>query len=117
MARGVRRAGYDEVRTVPLADGGDGTLDALVAAVGGTRRSVRVTGPLGERVDAEWALLSDGTAVVETARASGLVLVDGRNDPLRAATRGTGELIAGGRRGGGDGVMRGGGVRRDTVGA
>ena len=94
MARGVRAAGFDDVRVLPLADGGEGTLDALLAAVGGSRRSARVTGPLGGRVDAAWALLSDGTAVVEAAQASGLALVDGRNDPLRATTRGTGECIA-----------------------
>lgn len=93
MARGVQSVGFDEVRIVPLADGGDGTLDALVAAVGGSRRTARVTGPLGETIDAEWAQLSDGTAVVEMAQASGLLLVEGRNDPLRATTRGTGELI------------------------
>lgn len=94
MARGVRTAGFDGVRVVPLADGGEGTLDTLVAAVGGSRRRARVAGPLGDPVDAVWAQLSDGTAVVEMARASGLLLVDGRNDPLRATTRGTGELIA-----------------------
>jgi len=94
MARGVRAAGFDEVRVLPLADGGEGTLDALLAAVGGSRRTARVTGPLGGRVDAAWGLLSDGTAVVEAAQASGLALVSGRNDPLRATTRGTGECIA-----------------------
>lgn len=100
MARGAQRAGYDDVRVVPLADGGDGTLDTLVAVLGGSRRRARVTGPLGERVDAEWALLPDGTAVVEAARASGLLLVPGPNDPLRATTRGTGELVAGALRAG-----------------
>jgi glycerate kinase len=94
MGRGLRRAGFDVVTELPLADGGEGTLDALVAARGGSRRQVRVTGPLGEPVDAQWALLPGGTAVVEAAAASGLALVDGRNDPLRASTRGTGELIA-----------------------
>ena len=94
MARGVASAGYDEVRIVPLADGGDGTLDALLAALGGSRRSTRVTGPLGAPVVAEWAMGRDGTAIVEMARASGLALVAGRRDPLAATTRGTGELIA-----------------------
>ena len=94
MARGATSAGFDEVRVVPLADGGDGTLDTLVAALGGSRRTARVTGPLGDPVEAEWALCRDGTAIVEMARASGLVLVEGRNDPLAATTRGTGELIA-----------------------
>jgi glycerate kinase len=94
MARGVAAAGFDEVRVVPMAVGGDGTLDTLLAAVGGSRRPARVTGPLGDPVTAEWAQLPDGTAVVEMARASGLAVVAGRNDPLRATTRGTGELIA-----------------------
>jgi glycerate kinase len=93
LAAGLRRAGLAEVREVPLADGGEGTLDALLLARGGRRRSVRVTGPLGKAVDAEYGELDDGTAVVEMARASGLALVS-RNDPLEATTKGTGELIA-----------------------
>jgi glycerate 2-kinase len=93
MATGLEAAGF-ETRRLPLADGGEGTLDALVAARGGSMRTTPVTGPLGDRVDAQWALLSDGTAIVEMARASGLALVEPRNDPLRASTRGTGELIA-----------------------
>ena len=100
MAAGLAAAGFAEVRRLPLADGGEGTLDALVAARGGSIRTARVTGPLGEPVEAEWALLPDGTAVVEMARASGLDLVAGRNDPLRASTRGTGELIAAAARAG-----------------
>jgi glycerate 2-kinase len=94
MARGLRTGGFDEVRTVPLADGGEGTLDALVAARRGVVRSTPVTGPLGAVVEAEWAVLPDGTAVVEMARASGLALVHLDNDPLAASSRGTGELIA-----------------------
>jgi glycerate kinase len=93
MAAGVREAGFDDVAVLPLADGGDGTLDALLARGGGRRVAV-VTGPLGDPVEAEWGLLPGGVAVVEMARASGLALVQGRNDPLRASTRGTGELIA-----------------------
>jgi glycerate kinase len=100
MAVGLRAAGFDEVRRVPLADGGEGTLEALHAARGGSVRSTIVTGPLGDAVEAEWLLLPDGTAVVEMARASGLPLVAGRNDPLRATTRGTGELVAAARRAG-----------------
>jgi glycerate kinase len=94
MAAGARRAGFDEVAELPLADGGEGTLDALLAARGGSRRTATVTGPLGDPVEAEWALLPGGVAVVEMARASGLALVPRQNDPLRASTRGTGELIA-----------------------
>jgi glycerate kinase len=75
---------------VPMADGGDGLLDAL----GGANRTSTVTGPLGDTVRAEWRL-SKGTAVIEMARASGLTLVGGAagNDPLNATTTGTGELI------------------------
>jgi glycerate kinase len=93
MVAGLTAAGFDEVRRLPLADGGEGTLDALVAARGGVIRTAPVTGPLGDEVEAAWALLPDGTAVVEMARASGLELVAGGNDPLRASTRGTGELV------------------------
>ncbi len=100
MAAGARRAGFRDVRELPLADGGEGTLDALVTARGASIRTERVTGPLGDPVDAQWALLDDGTAVVEMARASGLALVRRRNDPLRASTRGTGELIAAAQRAG-----------------
>lgn len=93
MSRGLRRAGFDEVRQVPLADGGEGTIDALVRARGGRVMTARVTGPLGDPVEAAYAVLRDGTAVVEMARASGLALVEGENDPLGATTRGTGELV------------------------
>ena len=93
MARGLRRGGFDDVREIPLADGGEGTLDALLTAVGGSLRIERVTGPLGEEVEARWGVLTGGVGVIEMARASGLGLVAGRNDPLRASTRGTGELI------------------------
>ena len=98
IAAGLRRAGYDDVVEAPMADGGEGTLDTLLASLGGSRRVARVTGPLGDPVDAEWGVLSSGIAVIEMARASGLALVAGRNDPLRASTRGTGELIAVARR-------------------
>jgi len=98
LARGLEAAAaggrrFDEVRRLPLADGGEGTLDALLAARGGSVRSPLVTGPLGDPVDAEWGVLPDGTAVVESARASGLALVGGVNDPLVATSRGTGELM------------------------
>jgi glycerate 2-kinase len=106
MAAGLEAAGL-AVRRVPLADGGEGTLDALLAARGGSTRTATVTGPLGEPVEAQWGLLPDGTGVVEMARASGLSLVANRNDPLRASSRGTGELIVA--------VLRG-GARRVIVG-
>lgn len=87
----------DQVDEAPMADGGEGTLDALLAALGGELRGVRVSGPLGDPVDASFGLVVTGagrTAVVELARASGLALVgEARRDPVRASTRGTGELI------------------------
>ena len=75
----------------PMADGGEGTLEAL----GGPNRTSVVTGPLGEPVTAPWRL-SRGVAVIEMALASGLVLAGGAsgNDPVNATTAGTGELIA-----------------------
>ena len=93
-----------KTETIPMADGGEGTLDALVAALRGERHSERVTGPLGDPVEAEYAIVdSPGgrLGVVEMASASGLNLVSaGRRDPKRATTRGTGELIlAAARRG------------------
>jgi len=89
MAAGLRASGIAATE-LPLADGGEGTLDVLLA--NGRRFTTRVTGPLGDPVDADWGLLDDGTAVIEMARASGLALVE-RNDPLRADTRGVGELL------------------------
>ncbi len=74
----------------PLADGGEGTLEAL----GGANRSTLVTGPLGDPINAPWRL-HRGTAIIEMACASGLMLVGGRekNDAVAASTTGTGELI------------------------
>jgi glycerate kinase len=74
----------------PMADGGEGTLDVL----GGPNRVTTVTGPLGDPVDAQWRL-HKGVAVIEMARASGLMLVGGAtgNDAMAATTQGTGELI------------------------
>lgn len=96
IARGVKRAcPRAKLVKVPLADGGEGTVQALVAATDGKLKSRRVTGPLGEKVKAELGLLGDGkTAVIEMAAASGLVLVpEKKRNPMVATTRGTGELI------------------------
>jgi glycerate kinase len=80
---------------VPVADGGEGTVDAMVAATRGRRETLAVSGPLGERVEAFYGLTGDGeTAVIEMAAASGLMLVPpARRNPLRTSSRGTGELI------------------------
>lgn len=78
-----------------MADGGEGTLDVIVATRGGSIRHTTVSSPLGDPVDAAWAMLGDGTAVIEMARASGLALVPAaRRDPLGASSRGSGELLA-----------------------
>jgi glycerate 2-kinase len=98
MAAGWRRAfPHADVDVVPMADGGEGTLDALMAALGGERVAETVTGPLGDPVGAEFGVVHTAggeLGVVEMARASGLGLVAAeRRNPLRATTRGTGELI------------------------
>lgn len=84
-----------EIITIPVADGGEGTTDAVVRATGGTMREVEVTGPLGDPVTARYGLLPDGrTAVMEMASASGIELVPPKRlNPMEASTHGTGELI------------------------
>ena len=96
LERGVLRVfPQAEVRKIPIADGGEGTVEALVTATGGKIRQERVRGPLGEAVEAYWGILGDGeTAVIEMAAASGLPLVpQERRDPRITTTYGTGELI------------------------
>ncbi|MUN37743.1 glycerate kinase [Actinomadura litoris] len=97
IAAGVRRAApAARVRAVPMADGGEGTLDCFLGARGGRRVEVAATDPLGRPVTARYGLSGEGTsAVVELAAASGLPLVeDVPPDPLGAATTGTGALVA-----------------------
>jgi glycerate 2-kinase len=94
MAAGARdAAGGVEVRALPLSDGGNGLLDSLGAARGGSWRTATVAGPTGVAVDARY-LVQGGDAVVETAEACGLHLVPGKDrDPLHTTTRGVGELL------------------------
>ena len=96
MERGILRVFPDaEVCTIPMADGGEGTVDALLAATGGKRRLSEVSDPLGKRITAQWGVLGDGcTAVIEMAAASGLTLqaAEQRN-PRITSTHGTGELM------------------------
>ena len=94
---GVKRAVPDaETILIPVADGGDGTLAALIDTTGGKYFSDGVTGPLGDTVSAQWGVMGDGeTAVIEMALASGLALIpDHRRDPRTATTYGTGQLMA-----------------------
>ncbi len=92
MARGASARGWS-VGQLPLSDGGEGLLDAL-GSLGGVVETVEVDGPLGAPVSARWLRIGE-LAVVEMAQASGLALVGGArgNDPERADTRGTGQLI------------------------
>lgn len=84
-----------QVTKVPIADGGEGTIDSLVIATGGRIMKTKVMGPLGDPVEARWGILGDQkTAVIEMATASGLPLVSNeRSNPLIASTFGTGQLI------------------------
>lgn len=96
MAEGARRAFPDaEVVSVPVADGGDGTVETLVAGIGGEIRTVQVRGPLGEPVLATYGVIEEGAvAVIEMARAAGLALVPpDRRDPRMTTTYGVGELL------------------------
>ncbi len=96
IARGWLAARADDALDLcPMADGGEGTVEALVAATGGEIRSTRVVGPLGQPVQAQWGVLGDGTtAVIEMAAAAGLHRVPtDRRDPTRTTTYGVGELI------------------------
>lgn len=96
IARGVREVFPDaEIVEVPVADGGDGTLDALVSAKRGEYRTAEVQGPLGDPVPARYGLIdAGGTGIVELASASGLTLIPPeRRDPRRTSTYGFGQLL------------------------
>lgn len=82
------------VVNLPVADGGEGTVDAILCSKPGKRRRVMVTGPLGSPVEAEYAVLANGTAVMEMSSASGLTLVKREAlNPLLATTYGTGQMM------------------------
>lgn len=97
IALGVRSIFADaDILERPIADGGEGTVEAFVRAAGGELKQAPVTGPLGEPVMAQWGIIPIGpTAVIEMASASGLTLVPGyQRNPLITTTYGTGELIS-----------------------
>ncbi|MFP4199624.1 MAG: glycerate kinase [Halanaerobium sp.] len=97
IRRGIHKADSRiDVDLLPMADGGEGTVQSLVDATDGEIIKKEVTGPLGNKVEAFYGLLGDGkTAVIEMAAASGLPLVpEGKKNPLKTTTYGTGELIA-----------------------
>ena len=95
IARGWKSVYADaQLVLLPMADGGEGTLDVVLAARPGRRMYCRVSNALGETVDAAWGLLEDGTALLEMATASGLESIPReRRDALQASSYGTGELI------------------------
>ncbi len=97
IARGVRRVlPSAETVLLPVADGGDDTLETLVDTTGGEYRDAQVAGPVGEPVRARWGVLGDGaTAMVEAAQACGMARIPRHHprDPSRTTTRGVGELL------------------------
>lgn len=83
-----------EVVSIPVADGGEGSVDAFISAVGGEKTGVMISGPYFEELQSFYGLIDNGkTAVVEMAAAAGLPLVEGRQDPSRTTTYGVGQLI------------------------
>ncbi|SDU15870.1 glycerate kinase [Pseudomonas pohangensis] len=95
IARGWSKVFPDaELLLLPMADGGEGTVDALLASLGGQRMEQQAPGPLGVPVTAHWGLLADGSAAIEVAAASGLHLLQpAQRDVCRASSRGSGELV------------------------
>ena len=94
-AEGIKRVFPNAVTEIrPVADGGEGTADALTEGLGGTVEKAEVTGPSGKKVTARYGILPDGTAVIEMAAASGLTLIPAsERDPMHTTSFGTGELI------------------------
>lgn len=90
---GILAATEAEVIVKPLADGGEGTVQALVEGLGGTYEYVTVTGPMGTPVKARYGILENKTAVMEMAEASGITLVNGNKNPWKATSVGVGEMI------------------------
>lgn len=97
IAEGIRRTGTNAALLVrPLADGGEGTVDALVYGMGGAKRHITVTGPLGNPVDCEYGIIrKTHTAILEMSAAAGIMLVPAqKRNPLRTTTYGVGEMIS-----------------------
>lgn len=94
-AEGILRAiPSAEVKVMPLADGGEGTVTALAEGLGGSYREVEAADPLGRRIGVKYCILPDNTAVIEAAAASGLpLLAETERSPMHTTTFGTGELI------------------------
>ena len=97
ISEGISRVYPDaEVCVRPLADGGEGTVEALIAGMDGVYKKVKVTGPLGEKVEAVYGIIEETkTAIMDMSQAAGLTLVpDEKRNPLYTTTYGVGEMIA-----------------------
>src|SRR3954468_1057875 len=118
VARGAERAGLEPPDLCPIADGGEGTMEALLLATGGETAGATVRDPLGREIQAGFALLEDGGAVVvEVAAASGLdLVVESERDAEAATSHGTGDLIAAAVAAGASVVLVAAGGRGTTVG-
>jgi len=95
IEEGILRVLSDvEIKKIPIADGGEGTVEAVVLASGGRIKRVQVQGPMGDMVEAHYGIIDEMRAVIEMAESSGLTLVhEHKRNPLIASTYGTGELI------------------------
>lgn len=95
LEEGIRRVVPEcEVRKFAIADGGEGTVEAIVSGVGGTIREVEVSGPLGDTVTAHYGFIGEDTAILEMAEASGITLIEQNSEnALRASTWGVGQVM------------------------
>lgn len=95
IEEGIRRVNKEvQINKVPIADGGEGTVEALVKGLDGRMKEVEVTGPYYEKTRARFGIIHENVAVIEMAEASGLHLVEEKGgDPINATTFGTGELV------------------------
>ncbi|WP_020004089.1 glycerate kinase [Brachyspira innocens] len=83
-----------EIKKIPVADGGEGTVDSILYAAGGNMKKIKVRNPEGKIIEAKYGIINKDKAVIEMAEASGITLVDDKNrNPLKYSTYGTGELI------------------------
>ena len=94
MAEAIKRhCPNAQVRSIPVADGGEGSVDAFLSAVGGEKIALTVTGPYKEQITGFYGVLPDGTAVIEMAACAGLPLVQGKENPLLTTSFGVGQVI------------------------
>lgn len=101
MQRAIERIDHDaKIISVPVADGGEGSVDAFLSALGGERKTVTVTGPHFEKLNCSYGITGDGTAIIEMSACAGLPLVYGNKNPEITTTYGVGELICNAARSG-----------------